>query len=338
MAKVPMKAKTWNPPTAPARARQSVSDTPVTLTVIPLPGRGPEDVVVDATGSGIVGLGDGRILRVSSDGADGAAIEQIADTQGRPLGIELAPSGELLVCDARLGVLNVAPGTANVAGRVSSVVNQFAGRPLHFCNNASIAEDGSIYFTDSSQQFGIDNWRGEVLAHTGTGRLYRRSTDGALDLLIDGLEFANGVALAPDASFVAVAETSAYRIRKLWLTGPREGLLDTLVDNLPGFPDNISLGSDGLIWVALPSARDRALDVMLPRSPLLRKAVWALPESLQPKPQRTVWVQAYDLNGNLVHDLQTSHPDLYMVTGVREVDGTVWLSSLVASAIGVITL
>ncbi|SDJ29217.1 Sugar lactone lactonase YvrE [Frankineae bacterium MT45] len=335
MAKPPLDAKTWKPPTAPPRAREQMSATPVSLNVIAVPGRGPEDVVIDGTGRGIVGLGDGRILRIDPGGAP---IEQIADTQGRPLGIELAPSGELVICDARLGVLNVTAGTSNTARRVSSIVSQFAGRPLHFCNNSAIGADGAIYFTDSSQKFGIDNWRGEVLAHTGTGRLYRRSTDGTIDLLVDGLEFANGVALAPDESFVAVAETSAYRIRKLWLTGPREGLLDPLVENLPGFPDNLSLGSDGLIWVALPTARDRTLDALLPRSPLLRKAVWALPESLQPKAKPTVWVQAYDLHGNLVHDLQTSHPDLHMVTGVREVNGTVWLSSLVASAVGVITL
>ena len=51
-----------------------------------------------------------------------------------------------------------------------------------------------------------------------------------------------------------------------------------------------------------------------------------------------MWVQAYDAAGVLVHDLQTTHPRLRMVSGVRESAGTVWLASLESSAIGRIVL
>lgn len=329
MVKPPMRPQIWHPPPAPERARQ-LGPSAVSLRIIDLPGAGPEDVVVDGAGRAIVGLADGRILRIEPDSG---RVHMIADTEGRPLGIELDAGGDLVVCDARRGVLSVAPES----GRVTSMVSRIAGQEMLFCNNAAVGADGSVYFTDSSLQFGYDHWRGEILAHSGTGRLFRRSPDGRVDLLAEGLQFANGVALAPDGSFLAVAETSAYRVRLLWLQGPREGRLDTLVDNLPGFPDNISLGSDGLIWVALPSPRDRNLDALLPRAPVLRRAVWALPEAVQPKEKKTVWVQAYDLEGALVHDLQTSDPNLYMVTGVREVNGAIWVSSLEAPAIGVLT-
>lgn len=66
--------------------------------------------------------------------------------------------------------------------------------------------------------------------------------------LLGGLEFANGVALAADGSWVAVAETGAARVRRLWLTGQRAGSAEDLVTGLPGHPDNIALGSDGLVW------------------------------------------------------------------------------------------
>jgi hypothetical protein len=56
--------------------------------------------------------------------------------------------------------------------------------------------------------------------------------------MLTGLHFANGVALAADESFVAVAETGAYRLTRLWLSSPDPGRSDMLVDNLPGFPDN----------------------------------------------------------------------------------------------------
>ena len=60
----------------------------------------------------------------------------------------------------------------------------------------------------------------------------------------------------------------------------------------------------------------------------LRMAVTRIPAKLQPKPQRTVRVQAYDDEGRLVHDLDVDTPHFHMATGVREHEGTVWLGSL----------
>jgi sugar lactone lactonase YvrE len=329
--KPPIDPVVWQPPKAPRRARQRQSDQPVALSVFDLPGTGPEDVAIDAAGRVLAGLKDGRILRISPDGRH---IETVAETGGRPLGIEIDPDGELLVCDARLGVLRVDPDT----GRVLRLVDRVGGVPMVFCNNGALAADGTTYFTDSSRHFGIDHYKGELLAHSGSGRLFRRTPDGAVDLVADGFQFANGVALAPDESWIAVAETGGYCLDRIWLSGPRAGERDTLVDNLPAFPDNISTGSDGLIWVALPSPRDPVLDLLLPRAPVLRKAAWALPEALQPKEKKTVWVQAYDADGVLVHDLQTSHERFFMATGVRELDGTVWVGSLTAPSIARIDL
>ena len=177
-----------------------------------------------------------------------------------------------------------------------------------------------------------------MLAHTGTGRIFRRTPDGAVDLVADGLQFANGVGLAPDQSWLIVAQTSEYRLDRIWLTGPQAGRREPFAVNLPGFPDNVSLGSDGLIWVALVSPRDPLLDLVLPLTPAIRKAVWRVPDRLQPKERRCVWVQAYDQDGRLVHDLRTGHPDLFLATGVRERDGQIWIGSVEASALGRINL
>ena len=71
-------------------------------------------------------------------------------------------------------------------------------------------------------------------------------------MVLDGLAFANGVALAADESYVAVAETAARTVVRRWLTGPaRGGAGTTSSRDLPGYPDNIARGSDGLIWVSI---------------------------------------------------------------------------------------
>ena len=165
----------------------------------------------------------------------------------------MAPDGGLLVCDARRGLLRADLAT----GVVTTLVSEVDGRPIGFCNNAAVAADGTIYFSDSSRRFGVDAWKADLLEHSGTGRLLRRGLAAEVTVLADGLQFANGVALAPDGSFVVVAETAAYRLSKVWITGPRAGEVEVFVDNLPGFPDNVSTGTDGLFWVAMGSPGTR---------------------------------------------------------------------------------
>ena len=206
---------------------------------------------------------------------------------------------------------------------------------MRFCNNAAVAADGTIWFSDSSLHFGIADWKDDFVQDTRTGRLLRRDPDGAVAVVLTGLAFSNGVALAADDSFVCVAETRARTVVRLWLTGPRAGERDHLATDLPGYPDNISRGSDGLVWVTIGSPYDPVVE-RLGSAPLaLRRIATRIPERLQPAPKRTIRAQAYDEAGRLVHDLDVDHPGFHMVTGVREHDGRVWLGSLHEPAVAV---
>jgi sugar lactone lactonase YvrE len=321
-----VRPQVWNPPPMPARARRAQGTRPFPpMRVFEVNGTGPEDVVLDADGAIVTGVDDGRLLRLSPDGR---SLQTFADTGGRPLGIELHPDGGYVVCDARRGLLRV-----SADGAVETLSEGYV-----FCNNASVAADGTIYFTDSSRRFGLEHWRGDILEHSGTGRLLRRAPSGEVEVLLDGLQFANGVALAADGSWVAVAETGGYCVRRLWLTGPRAGSVGPLIENLPGFPDNIALGEDGLVWITIASPRNALVDRLAPLPPVLRQAVWALPEALQPAPAHTVWVIAVDSDGQVVHDLQGTSEAFHMVTGVRQRGDKVYLGSLLGRTIGVLEL
>ena len=328
LAKPPVRPVVWQRPTPSARVKEPHSAEPMpAVTVVSVPGAGPEDVVFDAAGHVIAGLDDGRILRIDTTTHD---IAVIADTQSRPLGLEWLPDGDLLICDAHRGLLRVAMSS----GAITELARAVDGVDMVFCNNAAVAPDGTIYFSDSSRKFPIEYYKGDLLEHSGGGRLLRRNVDGTIDTLLAGLQFANGVALANDLSWVAVAETGSYRVTKLWLTGPRAGTHDIIIDNLPGFPDNISLGSDGLIWVALPSPRDSVLDRLHTLPPSFRRAVWSMPDALQPQPKKTIWVMAFDADGTQVHDFQQPGNELNTVTGVRESHGRVAMGSMSATAVG----
>ncbi len=290
------------------------------LHLLRLPGHGPEDVLVDAEGHAYTGLDDGRIVRVDLDGR----CHTLASTGGRPLGLAWHPDGRLLVCEPFRGLLAVDLATA----AVEVLADRVDGVPMRFCSNATAAPDGTIYFTDSSQRFGFDDNMAAVLEHSRTGRLLRLAPGGAPEVLLDGLAFANGLTTTADGSALVVVETFEYRLTRYWLDGPKAGTADVFADNLPGIPDNMSTGSDGLLWVALSTPRNAALDRLLPRAGVFRQLAFALPDRLQPKPARTVWVVAFDDHGQLRYDLQTDGDDYALVTGVCEHNGRVFVSSL----------
>lgn len=309
------------------------------FTVIQVPAMGAEDVVVGTHGKDegavFTGTEDGSIFRISHDGEH---IERIAHTEGRPLGIEIDVDGRLLVCDAKRGVLRV----DTASGAVERVTDSVAGTKMVFCNNAAIATDGTVWFSDSSKQFGIDQWKDDFVQNTRTGRLMRLGTDGTIEVVLEGLAFANGVALSTAEDYVAVAETGARTVVRHWITGAKAGQRDFLVQNLPGYPDNIARGSDGLIWISIASPKDPVVERLQKGPMALRKLVTRIPEKLQPKPKHTVRVQAYDDSGTLVHDIDVSPEDhaasYHMVTGVREHDGKVWLGSLHEPAVAMLEL
>ncbi len=297
--------------------------------VIPIGSAGPEDVFV-RDDTVITGVQDGRILRVHPDSG---RVDTLADTQGRPLGIEPLADGRLLICDSYRGLLALDPDS----GRIETLIEEYEGRPLRFCNNAAVAADGTVYFSDSSRRFSVGNWRDELIEHVATGRLFRRTPSGEVDVVADGLQFANGVVLAADESYALVAETGAYRIRRVWLTGERAGGTEVLVE-LPGFPDNLSTGSDGLTWVAVASLRDRVLDMVVKTPRPVRRAVRAVPQRLQPAPKRVMRTLAIDPAGRVVHDVAGPGEQFHFVTGVREAGGQLYFGSLAEPAIAVADL
>jgi sugar lactone lactonase YvrE len=296
-------------------------------------GLGPEDVTVDSSGCLLTGVDGGRVLRVSPDGRQ---ITEVADTGGRPLGICVLPSGTLIVCDAYRGLLTANPASHEV-GLLADTVD---GEAMQFCKSAAAAADGTVYFTDASRHFGLHEWKAELLEHSGTGRLLCRQPDGTVRVLMDGLQFANGVALNAGESAVIVAETGNFRLLRYWVSGPRAGSHEVLTPQLPGYPWGIALGSDQRIWVSIASPRHPVLDALASRNPLLRKALWALPERMHPQPIPSIAVVAVNPDSGVIdrHLHGPAQWEFQAVTGVAEHKGTVYLSGVATRAIAAIQL
>jgi sugar lactone lactonase YvrE len=158
---------------------------------------------------------------------------------------------------------------------------------------------------------------------------------GVTRTLLDGLNYANGIAISDDNSFLLIAETSNYRVIKYWLAGDRQGETEILLDNLPGFPDNIKSGLNGRFWLGFAAPRNQLLD-KLSDKPWLRKVVQRLPATLRPKAVPSAHVIAFNGAGEILmnlHDPQARFPTL---TGVLETNRSLYLTTLFGHELPVI--
>ena len=288
---------------------------------------GPEDVTLGPDGALYATTSSGAILRIEQDTW---TVSEFARTGGRPLGIETAADGSLLVANAHRGIQRVSPG-----GEVTDLLQAVNGEQIAYADDLAVSTDGVVYFSDASVKFGARAWNGafaasllDILEHGGHGRIIAFDPgSGNARVIMEGLNFANGVAISGDDRFLLVAETGSYRILRHWLRGPDAGTTEVVVDNLPGFPDNINSGSEGRFWIGLVAPRDAKLD-SLSDQPFLRKVVQRLPAFLRPGAVPSSHVIAINGDGDVIWSLQDTVARYPSMTGVCETGQRLYLTRL----------
>jgi len=292
---------------------------------------GPEDIALDSLGRIYAATHEGLIIRLQADGKNP---EKWADTNGRPLGIDFDHQGNLIVADAYRGLLSIDP-----AGQVRELATEADGIAIRYADDVDVAKDGKIYFSDASSKFGARQSGGTYAAslldineHGGHGRLlvYDPQT-GKTTTLLNGLNFANGVAVSHDQSYILVNETGSYRITRCWIFGPNLGKSEPFMEALPSFPDNISTGLEDRYWVALVSPRNFAID-KFSSSPFIRKVIQRLPGFMRPAAVPYGHIIAVDENANVIEDLQDPHTQYPANTSVTETKDYLYIGSLFAPA------
>ena len=286
---------------------------------------------------------DGRIYATTKSGkllqVDGyGKVREFADLGGRPLGIEPDAEGSLIVANAYSGLQRVSR-----KGVVEVLLDTVDGRPLVYADDLAIADNGIIYFSEASTKFGAQASEGtyegsllDIMEHGGHGQVIAFDpASGNAEIILDGLQFANGIAISEDQSFLLIAETGSYRILKHWLTGPDAGKTETLIDNLPGFPDNINNGLNDRFWIGFVAPRVGILD-KLSDKPFLRKVVQRLPARVRPKAELYSHVIAINGDGEVLMNLRDPEARFPSMTGVYETRDALYLTRLFGSELPVL--
>lgn len=315
---------------------------------------GPESGVLH-DGWVYTGLASGAVVRVRADAGPGTEAENLLSTGGRPLGLAFDGQGRLLIADGITGLLRATAdsnGVWSIEPLVTQVDEPEAGDPVRYANAVVFGADGIIYFTDSSRRFAPREWGGtfeasvlDMVEQSCTGRvLAYDSTLKQTHVVMQDLCFANGLAASADGRALFVAESGRFRI---WRINPgREGggpLSGTqmqpsararvIVDNLPGYPDNLTRGEAGRIWCGLVKPRGAAAEMAHTR-PWLRSMMLRLPRMLWPVPRQYSAVFAFDEEGRITANLQDPAGTYPETTGVTEAGGRLFVQSLAADRLG----
>lgn len=300
-------------------------------------GKGPEDIVIGDDGYLYTGYEDGRIVRVllkdvmagEHDEANASlSPELFFNTQGRPLGLKFDAAGNLIVADAIKGLISI-----DKQGKMQVLVTEFDGEKLLLIDHLAIAKDGTIWFSDASARFDLHDFVYDFLEASATGRLfsYEPSTKKTA-LKMDGLFFANGVALGPDDAFVLVNETGTAKIHRLWLKGDKAGTRDIFLANLPAMPDNISY-QDGIFWVSLVALRDPLVEGFA-QNTIMRRLIGGVPKTFLKASSHYGFVIGVSPFGEIIYNLQSS-TGYQSITTAIEHEGLLFLGSLDNDSIGI---
>jgi len=196
-----------------------------------------EGPVVDTEGNLFVtDIPNGRVFRVTPQGA----WDLVAQWDGEPNGMKLLSADALLVTDYRNGLMRLDIRT----GEVRPYLPRRNTESFKGVNDLTIDSQGNVYFTD----------QGQTGLHDPTGRVYRLSPSGRLDLLLSNVPSPNGVVLSPDEKVLFVAATRGNCVWRMPIQA--DGSVSKAGQFFTSYgssgPDGLAMDLDGRLLVANP--------------------------------------------------------------------------------------
>lgn len=177
----------------------------------------------------------GRIFRITP----GGQWQLVVQYDGWPNGLALHADGSLWIADYRRGILRLDPASGEPPTPVLAHRNSESFKGV---NDLTFDAAGNLYFTD----------QGQTGMHDPTGRVYRYTRGGRLDLLLANAPSPNGLALSADGGALFVAVTRGNQVWRAPLLPDgsisKMGALQTFFGT--SGPDGLAATADGGVVVA----------------------------------------------------------------------------------------
>lgn len=302
---------------------------------------GAEDMVIDVEGN--LYCGDRRGWIWKFDGPDHIKGQVFARIGGHPLGHAWDREGRLVVAVSGMGVYRIDQNgetelLCNQVKRTRGSIHDDSA--MRFADDLDVAPDGSIYVSDFSTRVGAAEYPIELVEMRANGRIVRIDPDGTSEVVVRNYAFPNGVCTSHDGQSILIGSTLLYRVDRFWIAGPKKGQLETVLENLPGCPDNINRASDGTYWMTFVAMRTPLSDLLNRFPKIRRRMTKELPTDDWLLPQLNVsCVLKFTEEGELMKVMWDSTLANYaMVTSVKEYDGVLYLGGINNNRLGRLTL
>ena len=196
----------------------------------------PEGLAVAADGAVWCGGDGGEIYRIAPDGS---AIEVVANSGGFTLGMAFDRRGRLYTCDlGRKAVLRLDPTTR----KLETFTTGGEGGDIKIPNYPVVDADRNCLYVSDSHGFNIPGpgvWRFDL--DTGKGGLWYDGT----------MNFANGMALSLDRTWLYVVETFGRRVSRIPIRADGSaGEAEIFVEGIERLPDGLAFDVLGNLYIS----------------------------------------------------------------------------------------
>jgi len=303
---------------------------------------GPEDVILDRAGNLYTGVRQGWIVRFMAP--DFSQSEIFARIGGRPLGMAFDKDDNLITCVAGMGLYGVRPD-----GTIYKLTDRNRrtwwslrdDSRITMADDLDIVPDGRIFFSEATIRYALNDWILDSFEGVGNGKIscFDPAT-GTTSTVLRNLRFSNGVCTSHDGKSILFNETWSGAVSRYWVDGPKAGRVETVIADLPGFPDNINRASDGNYWVAIAGIRTPVWDVAMRRPGFRTRMIKRLPRDEWLFPNVSAGFIAKITESGEVLDVLwdrrgINHP---AVTSMREHKGMLYIGGLTNNRIGRIAI
>lgn len=178
----------------------------------------------------------GRVFRIDPKGE----WDLVAEWEGEPNGMKFLNARELLITDYRNGLMVLEV----TSGQVRPFLERRNSERFKGVNDLVFDSRRNLYFTD----------QGQTGLHDPTGRVYRLSPDGRLDMLLSNVPSPNGIVLSNDERFLFVAATRGNCVWRMPLQtdGSVSKVGQFFTSYGPSGPDGLAMDESGRLLVANP--------------------------------------------------------------------------------------